>query len=100
MDGEYEVLNPWAEVDPVPLRSISPRLKDIAGKTIGLFADTKPSARPMLSAVEQRLKERYPTSKFDQFVLNYNLRVTETEYKDKFEEWVKGVDAVIHATGD
>lgn len=100
MDGQYEVLNPWAEVDPIPLRSISPRLTDLAGKTIGLFADTKPAARPILTVVEQRLKERFPTSKFKQFVLDYNLRVTETEYKDKFEEWVRGIDAAIAAVGD
>jgi len=34
---QYEVLNPWADLDPVPLRGISPRVTDLAGKTIGLF---------------------------------------------------------------
>ena len=36
-EGQYEVLSPWAEVDPIPLRGISPRIKTLAGKKIGLF---------------------------------------------------------------
>ena len=32
--GQYEVLNPWAEADPIPLEGISARLNELAGKKI------------------------------------------------------------------
>ena len=97
MNGQYEVLNPWAEVDPLPLRGISPRVTDLTGKTVGLFADlVKPASRPILTAVERQLKERFPTLKFSWFLSGSN----EPEDKDKFEEWVKGVDTAVTAVGD
>ena len=100
MNSQYEVLSPWAEVDPVPLRGISPRITDLAGKRIGLFLNSKIAARPMLAAVEKKLKERFPTLEFSRFVRYLNVSVAETEDKAKFEEWVKGVDAVILSYGD
>lgn len=98
---QYEVLSPWADVDPIPLRSLSPRLNDLSGKKIGLFANFKRAARPMLAVVDKRLKERYPgieTSLFDS--RGNNVLETETENKEKFEAWAKGVDAVVGAVGD
>ena len=101
MNGQYEVLNPWAEADPVPLRGISRRVTDLTGKTIGLFcASYKVASRPILTVVEEKLKEKFPKLKFSWFETNYNLEVTETAEKARFEEWVKGVDAVIAAVGD
>jgi hypothetical protein len=100
MSSQYEVLSPWAEVDPVPSRGISPRLTDMTDKKIGLFRNTKPSALAMQTLVEAKLKERFPTLKFSSFVRAANVSVAETEDKAKFEEWVKGLDAVICAVGD
>ena len=65
---QYEVLSPWAEVDPIPLRGISPRVDTLAGKKIGLFANFKRASRPILASVEKRLRSMYPnceTSLFD-----------------------------------
>jgi len=56
MNGQYEVLNPWAEVDPIPLRGISPRVADLEGKSIGLLCGSKVGSRPILTAVEKQLK--------------------------------------------
>jgi hypothetical protein len=101
LDGQYEVLNPWAEVDPIPLRGISPRLDALAGKKIGLFANFKRAARPMLDEVEKKLKTRFPgveTSLYDSRTANVNE--AETENRDRFEDWAKGVDAVVAAVGD
>ena len=68
MNAEYGVLSPWAEVDEVLLKAISPRVTDIAGKTIGLFADYKRAAQPILNAVERMLEQRFPEVKFSRFV--------------------------------
>ena len=100
MDGQYEVLNPWAEVDPVPVRGIMPRVTDLKGKTIGLYSTHKIASRPIVNAVGERLKERFPTLKFSSFEYYLGRDVTESPEKDKFEEWVKGVDTVVAAVGD
>lgn len=100
MSGQFEVLSPWAEVDSIPLRGISPRVTDLAGKTIGLFFNNKRAARPIQDVVEAKLKKRFPTLEFSRFMRFPNVSVAETEDKAKFEEWVNGVDAVIFSVGD
>ena len=100
MSSQYEVLSPWAEADPIPLRGISPRLADLEGKRIGLFISTKPAARPIMSILEQRLKDRYPTSEFSHFVHYWAREIDDSGDEAEFAEWVKGVDAVIAAIGD
>jgi hypothetical protein len=59
--GIYEVLSPWPEADTVPPRGINPRLTGLEGKKIGLLANAKRAARPILAVVEKRLKERFPS---------------------------------------
>lgn len=99
----YEVLSPWSDVDPIPSKGISPRLTDLAGKKIGLAYNFKSAARPILSVVERKLKERFPSSEISWFnILSRNekspseMKLAEAEYA----EWIKGVDAVITAVGD
>jgi hypothetical protein len=97
----YEVLSPWAEADPVPLSGISPRLEGMSGKKIGLFCNSKRAARLMLTSIENKLKERFPsvsTGWYD--ATTPNIPEIESVNKDKFIEWVRGVDAVILAVGD
>ena len=98
--SQYEVLNPWAEADPIPLRGISPRLTDLKGKKIGLFTSTKPAARPIMTVLEQKLKERLPDSEFSHFGFYWAREIDESLEKAQFDEWVKGADAVIAAIGD
>ena len=99
---EYEVLSPWAEIDPGELKSILPRVKDLEGKTIGLFAYFKPHGPLIMAEVENKLRQRFPSAKFSHY--QNPLRVSEIvnhdEYKGGFEEWVKGVDTVITGHGD
>jgi hypothetical protein len=98
---EYEVLSPWAEADPIPFRGISQRLDTLAGKKIGLFRNSKRAALPTLNVVGRKLKEKFPTAEFTEFGnLKPNEVIIEQEDKEKFEEWLKGVDAVVAAYGD
>jgi len=97
----YEVLSPWAEADPVPLSGISPRLEDMAGKKIGLFCNSKRAARLMLTSIESKLKERFPslsTGWYDATIPN--VPEIESANRETFIKWVNGVDAVILAVGD
>jgi len=100
-ESQFKVLNPWAEVDPIMPRGISPRLNTLAGKKIGLFANFKRASRPIVADVEKRLKAMYPdceTSIFDS--RGANVIESETKNREKFIAWSKGVDAVILAVGD
>lgn len=97
----YEVLNPWGEVDPEPLKAISPRLSSLENKTIGLFANGKRASSPIQNAVEAKLKERFPASKVSRYVFaGGNREVAGTEYEGGYIDWIKSVDAVISAVGD
>jgi hypothetical protein len=98
--GRYETLNPWADVDPISPRGISPRVTDLASKRVGLFCNFKPGAKPVLSVVEAKLKERFPSIQVSQFVFPYNMGIDESEEKDRFEQWINEVDTVINAVGD
>ena len=96
--NQYEVLTPWAEIDPPPARQISPRLDTVAGKTIGLFVNVKRAARPILDEVDKNLKAMFPdvqTSVFQS--LQWNRQAAD---RPRFEAWVKGVDAAVIAVGD
>ena len=101
LTGLYEVHNPWGEPDPVSLRGLSPRLTELAGKTIGLFVtEAKLAARPILEVVERKLQEREPSLKFSWFVFDHNRHIAETDDMDRFKDWAKGVDAAVAAVGD
>jgi hypothetical protein len=99
-NGQYEVLSPWAEADPVPMKGISPRLTEMTGKKIGLYHNSKIAARPMLNRVEEKLKGRFSGLEFSRFFRIPNVSIAETENWDKFQEWVKGLDAVIFSHCD
>ena len=101
MSEQYEVLNPWAEADPVPLKGLTARLGELEGKTIGLHADNKPAATPILKVVEKRLQESYPTAKFTWFQDRLINDVEDNpETRARFIDWVKGTDTVVTAIGD
>jgi hypothetical protein len=96
----YEVLNPWAEADSKPLKGISPRITDLAGKKIGFFCNSKRAAHPITKVIAEKLKERFPTYEPSwYFFTRVSIPEVETN-KEKFEEWIKGLDAVIAAVGD
>ena len=98
---QYEVMNPWAEVDPIPLRGLSPRVDVLAGKTIGLFANFKRSAMPIATVVEAKLKAKFPTTKISLFHSTLpNVLETETVNKEKFAAWAKSVDVAVAVVGD
>ncbi len=98
---EFEVLSPWADVDPIPVRGISPRVDTLAGKKIGLFANFKRAAIPIKNEVEKRLKERFSDAEFVLFHSTAaNVDESVERNKENFEAWAKGVDAVVAMVGD
>jgi hypothetical protein len=115
MGTEYQVLSPWADADPIPLRGISPRLADLDGKKVGLFTLTyKHASARVNSMIERKLKERFPTIQISRFDRNRGADLDSASDQvggmidpaqdrldlTRFEEWVKNVDAVVGAVGD
>jgi len=100
-DNQFEVLSPWADVDPIPLRGISARLQSLSGKKIGIFVNPKRAAMPIAESLIKRLAAMYPDV---QTVIYHsvgaNVNEIETDNKEKFTSWAKGVDAAIAVVGD
>jgi hypothetical protein len=99
--GQFEVLSPWAEADPIPFRGISPRVETLSGKKIGLFVNPKRAALPIAESIQRRLADMYP----DAEVIMYrsygaNVNEIETENKEAFTAWAKSLDAAIAVVGD
>ncbi len=93
-NGIYEVLSPWAEADPAPLKGLkAPRPASLEGKKIGLYRNDKRAAQPILTILEKKLKARFPSSQITWYTLN-KTNIPE------FEDWLKSVDAVVAAVGD
>jgi hypothetical protein len=98
---QFEVLSPWADVDPIPLRGISPRLSSLAGKKIGLFVNPKRAAMPIAESIQRRLGAMYPdVQTIIYHSVGANVNEIETKNKDKFTAWAKGLDAAIAVVGD
>lgn len=100
MNSQYEVLSPWAEADPKLLRGISPRLKDLTGKKIGLFVNRKRASQSIMNTVEAKLKARFPTTTFTYFVYGPRGEAAHTEVQVEFKKWVSESDAIILGVGD
>ena len=99
--SEYEVLSPWAHSDPVPLRGITARPADLAGKRIGLFCNGKRAAELTLGAFEAQLREHAPTATTSWYTsTGLNTPEILTEGKDAFIAWVNDVDAVVLSVAD
>lgn len=104
---QYEVMTPWAEFQPLPLVGLSPRLSNLEGKTIGLFHSGKIAAEGILIAIEEQLREKFDSVKFSRhggahywMGQPYYREPYQQEWKRRFEDWIRAVDAVILAQGD
>jgi hypothetical protein len=99
--SQYEVLSPWAIADPPPQRGLAPRLTTLEGKKIGLFINNKRAAPAVQEAVQKELKAKFSTAEISFFRgQSFSVSELEPQNKPKFEEWIRGVDAVVLAVGD
>jgi hypothetical protein len=97
----YAVLSPWAEADPIPLKGLAPRLNDLAGKKIGLLRNNKRAGEPILQLASEKLKIVYPDLEFSWFRgTTFSASELQAGGREKLEDWLKGVDAVVAAVGD
>lgn len=100
-DSQFEVLSPWADIDPIPVHGISPRIPTLAGKKIGLFVNPKRAAMPIAESIDKRLKTMFPDIQTIIYhSVGANVNEIETNNKEKFTAWAKGLDAAIAVVGD
>ena len=93
-----EVLNPRGEITPPPVMGIRPRVADLVGKKIALIDNTKAGARNFLDAVQELLKQKYPTAVFLAPPKPEGRVLQDT--KDWYPEVVKQFDTFIFGVGD
>ncbi len=97
----YEVLSPWADVDPIPQIGILPRVTNLTGKRIGLYDNGKRAAATILATIQGELSARYDSLTFSNYRrTNGYMEIAQTDEKGRYESWVKEQDAVIFAVGD
>lgn len=98
----YTVLSPWAHIDNTDGTELKPRIDDLNGKTIGLFAHFKQHSPMLLDVIREELQNRYPEACFT--TLQYPRDTIEIQNDPDFDvelkRWLGGVDAVISALGD
>ena len=89
-----EVLNPRGKIHEVQASSPSPRLRDLNGKTIGLYSNSKPGMDNFYTVFEELLTERYPTIKIVKFKGAFLIR------DEDAESLAKQADAFVYGVGD
>ena len=91
---ELTILNPRGEVEPVPAFSPSPRVKDLAGKRVGLYSNSKPGMDNFYTVFEELLKKKYPGARTS--LLRGSFEITDKDAK----EWAPQIDTFVYAVGD
>jgi len=90
-----QVLNPQGEIPAVEEAATSPRLDTLDGKTIAMISNGKINFNVVLKAVEEDIKEKYPTANFVHMRTGNGYNLTEEQLNE-----IKGYDAYVHGIGD
>ena len=93
------VLNPRGEISPPPILGIRPRVPELVGKKIALCENGKAGAANFLDAVEELLKQKFPTATIVRLPKPQGDRVI-YDAKDWYPEVARQADTFIFATGD
>ena len=89
-----EVLNPRGEIETDEVYGISPRVPDLAGKTIGLYSNGKGGVTRFLDMVEGLIQQSYPTVTIKRYSNAFDVG-------DKMAQQIaKEVSAVVYGVGD
>jgi len=91
---KLELLNPRGEIESPPIYTPSPRIKDLAGKRIGLYSNSKPGMDNFYAAIEELLKKKYPTITTSTLKGSFEIR------DEDAKAFGSQIDAFIYAVGD
>jgi hypothetical protein len=91
---QLEVLNPRGLIEAKKTFALSPRVKDLAGKRVGLYSNTKPGMDNFYTVFEELLKKRYPTATTTLLRGAFLIR------DEDAENWRQDIDAFVYGVGD
>lgn len=89
-----EVLNPRGEIEPLPNLGITPRLKGLEGKRIGIYWVGKQGGDHFWDVVEKVIKKRFPTTTILRYKGPFDLG------EKMAETLAKECDAFLYGVGD
>jgi hypothetical protein len=92
-----ELLNPMGVIEPPKTIGLTPRIYDLAGKKIVLLHNNKPGAANLYAALEELLKQKYPSITISR---EYKAGSTTEPREEEFQKIAKECDAFIFAIGD
>ena len=98
---DYTVLSPWGEVDTSQLSGLSPRLDQLNGKTIGMYADLFMVGIHMQENIERELRRRYPDIKvkYIRYPIETKRIADDPAFKAEFDAWAGDCDAILSLYG-
>ena len=89
-----EVLNPRGEIAPRPIVPPAPRLQSLAGKTVGIYWNSKAGGDLFWDVVEAELKVKAPTTRIVRYTGPFDPEDA------KAAAMAKEVDAFFYGVGD
>ena len=89
-----EVLNPRGVIEAKKAYAPSPRVKDLAGKRVGLYWNSKHGMDNFYTAFAEMLKKRYPTATTDLLKGAFLIR------EEDIQDWVNKIDTFVYGVGD
>jgi hypothetical protein len=89
---KLEVLNPRGVIEAKKQFVPSPRVKELAGKRVGLYWNSKPGMDNFYTAFAELLKKRYPTATTTLLRGAFLIREEDAQaWQDKIDTFVYGV---------
>jgi hypothetical protein len=91
---KLEVLNPRGVIEAKKAYAPTPRVKDLAGKRVGLYWNSKHGMDNFYTAFAELLKKRYPTATTTLLRGAFLIR------DDDAQDWINKIDTFVYGVGD
>ncbi|OGO32383.1 MAG: hypothetical protein A2Z29_02205 [Chloroflexi bacterium RBG_16_56_11] len=91
---ELKVLNPRGEIKAGTAQAPSPRVKDLTGKRVGLYSNSKPGMDNFYTVLEELLTKKYPGVSIIKTRGAFEIR------DDEAKDLASKIDTFVYAVGD
>jgi hypothetical protein len=91
---KLEVLNPRGVIKAKRNHAPIPRVKDLAGKRVGLYWNSKPGMDNFYTVFAELLKRKYPTATTTLLRGAFLIR------EDDAQDWINKIDTFVYGVGD
>jgi hypothetical protein len=91
---KLELLNPRGAIEAKKNFAPAPRVKDLAGKRVGLYWNSKPGMDNFYTVFDELLKKRYPTATTTLLRGAFLIR------EEDAEAWLPQIDTFVYGVGD